>query len=96
MDLLAELVSSRARAAVFRMLFGREGTPLYLREIQGKTNFAVGTIQQELRKLVRLKLLTRERSGRRVYFEANRAHPLYPEIHNMVMKTRTRQPAMRR
>lgn len=36
---------------------------------------------------MRLELLTRSKDGNRRYYAANRAHPLYPELHAIVLKT---------
>jgi predicted nucleotidyltransferase len=58
-----------------------------MRELARLTDFAIGTIQQELKKLVSMNLLKRTRDGNRVYYEANIFHPLYPEIHRIVLKT---------
>jgi predicted nucleotidyltransferase len=58
-----------------------------MREIERLTDFAIGTIQQELKKLVSMNLLKRTRDGNRVYYEANIFYPLYPELHRIVLKT---------
>jgi len=39
-----------------------------------------------LKKLVYLDLLKPRRDGNRLYYQANRDHPLYNEIHNLVLK----------
>lgn len=87
MNALAELLSSRGRAEVFRLLFGLSDAPLHLREIQRRAGLSLGTIQQELRKLRRLGLLDSRADGNRLWYQANRGHPLYPEIHRLVLKT---------
>ena len=87
MNLLAELLSSKARAEIFRILFGTGDVSLYLREIERRSGFSAGTVQQELRKLHRLDLIGQKRDGNRLYYHANREHPLFPEIRNMVLKT---------
>jgi predicted nucleotidyltransferase len=48
---------------------------------------SVAAVQEELKKLARLGLLTMRQSGNRVYYCSNKAHPLYREIHNLVLKT---------
>jgi predicted nucleotidyltransferase len=45
------------------------------------------TVRQELRKLVRLDLVQSRRDSNRVYYRAKTENPLYPEIHNLVLKT---------
>ncbi len=87
MGLLAEILSSNIRAEIFRNLFGVEKRSLHLREIERRTGFAVGTVQQEIKKLLRLDLITRIKDGNRSYYKANTDHPLYPEIRNLVLKT---------
>jgi uncharacterized protein len=87
MGLLAEILSSNIRAGIFRNLFGVEKQSLHLREIERRTGFAVGTVQQEIKKLLRLDIITRIKDGNRINYKANTDHPLYPEIRNLVLKT---------
>ena len=87
MSLLPEILSSKIRAEIFRMLFGLSDESLHMREIERRSGFAIGTIQTELKKLLKLDLVKKRRDGNRLYFTANRDHPLYPEIHNLVLKT---------
>jgi predicted nucleotidyltransferase len=58
-----------------------------LREIQRQTGFAVGTVRQDIEKLVKLDLVTRRKDGNRVYYEANESHPLVPDVRQLVLKT---------
>jgi uncharacterized protein len=58
-----------------------------MREIERRTGFAIGTVQTELKKLQRLEIISRLKDGNRVYYRANPAHPLYPDIRNFVLKT---------
>ena len=87
MNLLAEILSSKIRSEIFRMLFGVNGKELHVREIERRSGLTIGTIQQELKKLVRLDLIRRRKDGNRLYYKANQEHPLYPDIRNLVLKT---------
>ncbi len=87
MEILAEILSSKIRAEIFRNLFGVSGANLHLREIERRTGFAVGTVQQEIKKLLRLDIITRIKDGNRVYYKANAEHPLYADIKKLVLKT---------
>jgi predicted nucleotidyltransferase len=87
MGLLAEILSSNIRAEIFRHLFGVSPQNLHLREIERRTGFAIGTVQQEIKKLQRFDIITRIKDGNRVYYKANTDHPLYPDIRNLVVKT---------
>jgi uncharacterized protein len=87
MTILSEILSSRIRAAIFRLLFGLDAKELYMRDLERRSGFSIGAIQTELKKLLRLELLNKRRDGNRVYFQANKEHPLYSDIINLVLKT---------
>jgi uncharacterized protein len=87
MNRLAELLSSRARAEIFRLLLSGTGEELHVREIERRSGLNDSTIRQELRKLVRLDLVQSRRDSNRVYYRAKTESPLYPEIRNLVLKT---------
>jgi predicted nucleotidyltransferase len=87
MNRLAELLSSRARAEIFRLLFGGMGEELHVREIERRSGLNDSTLRQELRKLIRLELVQSRRDSNRVYYRAKSENPLYPEIRNLVLKT---------
>ncbi|MBN2569027.1 MAG: nucleotidyltransferase domain-containing protein [Deltaproteobacteria bacterium] len=87
MNILSELLSSKIRAEIFRLLFGTHTDSLHMREIERRSGFSTGTVQSELKKLYRLDLIKKNRDGNRLYYQANREHPLYPEIRSIVLKT---------
>ena len=87
MNRFAELLSSRARAEIFRLLFNGTGDELHVREIERRSGLNDSTLRQELRKLVRLDLVQSRRDSNRVYYRAKTESPLYPEIRNLVLKT---------
>ena len=88
MGILAEILSSKIRAEIFRNLFGvKPEAALHMREIERRTGFAIGTVQTELKKLHRLDIISRVKDGNRVYYRANTVHPLYTTIHELVLKT---------
>jgi len=87
MSSLAEILSSKIRAEIFRLLFGTNDKALHLRDIERRSGFAIGTIQGELKKLSKLDLVLKEVDGNRTYYMANKHHPLFNDIHNLVLKT---------
>jgi predicted nucleotidyltransferase len=87
MGLLSEILSSRIRAALFRLLLDREPREFYMRDLERRTGFSIGAVQTELQKLLGLELIAKRKDGNRVYFKANTAHPLYPDLQNLVLKT---------
>ena len=87
MSQLAELLSSRGRAEIFRLLFGPDRGEIHVRELERRTGLSDATVRQELKKLTRLGMVEARRDGNRTYYRANDAHPLYPDIRNLVLKT---------
>jgi len=87
MNRLAELLSSRARAEIFRLLFSGTEEELHVREIERRSGLNDSTLRQELRKLVRLDLVQSRKDSNRVYYRAKTENPLYLEIRNLVLKT---------
>jgi predicted nucleotidyltransferase len=87
MSVLPELLSSRTRAEVLRILFGLELQEVHLREITRRSGFSVGAIQNELKKLRKLDLIAVRRDGNRLYYRANPEHPLFSILRDLVMKT---------
>lgn len=87
MDLLAQLFLSEVRAALFRVLMGTATAPMYRAEIIARMDFAGRSVEEELEKLVRLGLLHTTKNGNRRYYEANREHPVFPELRSIVLKT---------
>ncbi len=87
MNTLSLILSSKVRAEIFRIFFSIDEKEIHLREIERKTGFAIGTVRQETTKLVKNGLLNKRKDGNRTYFIANRTHPLFKDIHSLVIKT---------
>ena len=84
---LSDILSSKGRAEIFRLLFGLNDQELHLREIERRSGLIVGTIQQEVKNLKQTDLIKERRAGNRVYYRANDEHPLFDDIRNIVLKT---------
>ena len=87
MNQLSKILSSRVRAQIFRFLFGIDKREFHLRDLERKAGLHRETIRQDLKKLLRLDLVTSRRDGNRLYYRANESHPLYRDIRNLVLKT---------
>jgi predicted transcriptional regulator len=80
MNPLADLLSSKVKAELFRLLFGVPAARLHLRELARQSGLAVGTVRQELDRLARLGVVLSDADGNRIYYRANQQHPLYPNV----------------
>ena len=87
MNTLETMLSSRTRAGIFTILFGVVKKELHNREIARRSGLSEAAVRQELGKLTDLDLVVVRKDGNRVYYSANRSHPLYKEIHSIVLKT---------
>ncbi len=87
MNTLEQIFSSKARANIFKILFGLQKNEVHLREIQRISGLTVETIRRELKNLETLELINKRIDSNRNYYQANINHPLYNEIHNIVLKT---------
>jgi DNA-binding transcriptional ArsR family regulator len=87
MNSLSQILSSRTRAEIFKLLYGPAEEELHIREIERRTGLNDRTIRQELLKLLKLDLVIDRKDSNRVYYRANKSNPLYPDIRNLVLKT---------
>jgi len=87
MNVLTELLCSKARAEIFRLLFTGRGVELHNRAIERRSGVCESAVRRALGRLASRELLTRRNDGNRVYYSANAAHPLHPEICSLVLKT---------
>ena len=84
---LADLLSSRVKAEIFRLLFGPGANELHVREIARRAGLNEATVRQELKRLTGLGLLARRSDGNRSLYRADTRHALYPDIRGLVLKT---------
>jgi len=86
-DALGELLFGQTRGRVLRLLFGHPDQAFFVRQIARETAVSVGSVQRELEALAQVDLIQRSMSGHQVYYQANRNHPVFADIHALVAKT---------
>lgn len=87
MDLLRGLLGSQSRAEILRLLFNGRDQEFYLRDLERRTGLLIRSVQYEMANLLKMDLVEERRDGNRRYFSANRMHPLYEDICQIVLKT---------
>ena len=85
--MLDRLIASSSRVKVLRLLLLNEGRRYYQREIAELAGLAVRAVQRESARLTEIGLLHRIEDGNRVYFQANPACPIFPELKRILLKT---------
>jgi predicted nucleotidyltransferase len=85
--MLSKLLTSDTRAEVMRILFDGRGGEHYLREIEKLTHIKINSLQKEVKHLESIDLIKARKDGNRIYYSANKVHPLYPDLISIVEKT---------
>ncbi len=74
------LTKSRVRKDLLTLFFLNPHQAYYVRELERRLNFSVGTLARELKSLSGGGLLAREARGREVFYRLNKAYPLFQEV----------------
>ena len=74
----------KVRAKVLQLLFSTPPEHYYVRELTNKTGLALHTVQDELRKLTTIGLLSSWSNGYHRFYRANRDHTLFRALTEMV------------
>jgi predicted DNA-binding protein YlxM (UPF0122 family) len=85
-ELFAGLISSKTRIKLLVRLFFNPDTRSYLRELAKEFDVSTNSVREELNQLRQTSLITSEKIGRQVFYQANTHHPLFPELKSMVAK----------
>lgn len=81
------LISSRTRIKLLLKFFLNSGTRGYLRALEQEFGESTNAIRVELNRLEEAGMLESSLEGNRRYFRANRAHPLFDQVHQILLKT---------
>ena len=84
--MLDSLITSKTRIKLLLKFFLNPGTPGYLRGLATEFGESTNAIRVELNRLTDAKLLKSFNSGRKVEYRANKEHPLFKDIQNVVTK----------
>ena len=82
-----DVLFPKVRATMLRLLFCNPPKQHYVRELMNLSGLALCTVQDELRKLSAVGLLTSWSNGYQRYYKANAAHPLVADLFRIVEKS---------
>ena len=85
-SLFSGIISSKTKIRLLVRLFMNPETQSYLRQLSKEFNVSTNAVREELNNLAATNLLKYSKKGRRVYYQANVEHPLFPELKSMVSK----------
>jgi len=84
--MIETLISSKTRIKLLMKFFLNSKTTAYLRSLETEFGESSNSIRIELNRLEKAGMLSSENRGNKKYFKANTAHPLYNEVHNILLK----------
>ncbi len=84
---LGVFLFGKTRRAVLSLLYGNADREYYLREIERITGAGTGPVQRELKLMTESNLVTRNKKGNAVYYQANPRCPIFDELRSIIAKT---------
>ena len=84
--MIETLISSKTRIKLLLKFFLNSNTTSYLRGLEGEFGESTNAIRLELNKLEGAGMLSSFLDGNKKMFRANTKHPLFSEVHNIVLK----------
>jgi len=85
--MLDTLITSKTRLKLLLKFFLNSSARAHLRNLESEFGESTNAIRLELNKFERAGLLKSEVSGNKKVFRANIGHPLFSDIHNILLKT---------
>ncbi|MFY0642997.1 MAG: ArsR family transcriptional regulator [Bacteroidia bacterium] len=84
--MIETLISSKTRIKLLLKFFLNSSNSSYLRGLESEFGESSNAIRLELNKFENASLLTSTLKGNKKYFKANTKHPLFRDIHNILLK----------
>ena len=84
---LGDLLFGQTRGRILALLYGMPDQAFFTRQIARQIGTSVGSVQRELETLSQIGLIERSATGMQVFYQANRNHPAYAELHSLIAKT---------
>ncbi len=84
--MIEALISSKTRIKLLLKFFLNSNTTSYLRGLQSEFGESTNAIRLELNRFENAGMLTSFLKGNKKIFRANTSHPLFDEVHNIMLK----------
>jgi hypothetical protein len=84
--MIETLISSKTRIKLLLKFFLNSSSRSYLRGLETEFGDSSNAIRLELNRFEKAGMLRSYTEGNRKYFQANTDHPLFDEVHNILMK----------
>lgn len=85
--MIETLISSKTRIKLLLKFFLNSNTTAYLRSLESEFGESTNAIRLELNRLEEAGMLTSHLDGNKKMYKANTFHPLFNDVHNILLKT---------
>jgi predicted transcriptional regulator len=89
--MIKSIFASKTQAKILDFLFQNPNQKYYQRELHKKLDESLSTIQYEIKRLIKIGILLQEKKNHRVYYFLNKNFYIYPELRDIILKTRQQQ-----
>lgn len=84
--MLETLITSKTRLKLLLKFFLNSNSSSYLRELESEFHESTNAIWVELNRFEKAGLLQSQTRGNKKFYKANKSHPLFPDINNILHK----------
>lgn len=84
--MLETLISSKTRVKLLLKFFLNSKNTSYLRGLESEFGESTNAIRLELNRFEKAGMLLSNTKGNKKFFKANTSHPLFDEVHNILLK----------
>ena len=84
--MLSSLITSQTRIRLLKKFFLNSSTKAHLRGLESEFGESSNAIRVELNRFEDAGLLTSSRDGNKKLYQANKSHPLFKDIHSIILK----------
>ena len=84
--MIETLISSKTRIKLLLKFFLNSSTKSYLRGLEAEFGESSNSIRLELNRLEKAGMLSSSSLGNKKIFQANKKHPLFREVHSIILK----------
>ncbi|MDX9930621.1 MAG: ArsR family transcriptional regulator, partial [Bacteroidales bacterium] len=84
--MINSLITSQTRIKLLKKFFLNSSTRAHLRGLESEFGESSNAIRLELNRFEEAGLLNSSRDGNKKLYQANTGHPLFRDIHNIIMK----------
>ncbi len=84
--MISTLITSQTRIKLLKKFFLNSSTKAHLRGLESEFGESSNSIRIELNRFEKAGLLNSRRDGNKKIYNANEEHPLYRDIHNIILK----------